>query len=341
MAVKSAEMIRLLLNSGADPNLQDEKGETALMKSRKPEFINLLFQAGADPTIKNNNGQTVLHRWLSLLDGPMIDDLISRGCQIDEPDKNGFTPLISAADAPYRKVALALLEKGADPNSRDPKGRSALHVFLLDIEKHPWRYDGERDPPFAAALLEAGIQPADKDDEGDSALITVNRLARKDSNTIPLKDMVLQYTDAEDAKAAKKTAVKMVAAKKRKDFGKALAEDIPSALKALSVPAVWGGLSVLMRESAFKDNPSANIMGPVNGAITLGGSGMVLGFLWGAAVSKGGWEGLATGLLGAFVGTAAGAIVAMLPPVKRAFTDNPVLYYSPLALIGLAVILNF
>jgi hypothetical protein len=334
MAAPSEEMTRLLLDSGADPNLRNKYGRTALMNVRKREFINLFFQAGADPTLKDNDGRTVLHlyNWFSYLDGSMIDDLTARGCLIDEPDKDGFTPLMRAVSDSYYKAALTLLEKGADPHYRDSKGRNALHLFLLEIEEHTWRYDGKLDPPFVTALLEAGIRPADKDDEEDSALITVNRLARKEPNTIPLRDLVLQYADAQDAKTAQKTAAKMVSEAKREKFSK----ELPDKLKALSIPIAWGGLSVLMREAVFKNDPY-NFMGWVNGTITLGGSGMFVGLVIGAA-GKGDWEGFFFGLFGAFAGAIGGIILASIPSVIRTFNENPLLYYIAPAAIGIITI---
>ena len=60
------ECQKVLLANGADPNLQDDCGNTALHfilgwgqdKKHKGECSKLLLKYGADPTIKNNKGQT-------------------------------------------------------------------------------------------------------------------------------------------------------------------------------------------------------------------------------------------------------------------------------------------
>jgi ankyrin repeat protein len=202
MAATSEEAVKLLLEHGADPNARDNKGETVLMNTssrRETAIINLLLQNGADPTIKDNNGRTVLFRWAYYLDGPIIDYLISRGCLINEPDNRGATPLIYAAGY-YHETVLILLEKGADPNYRGPKGRTALHVYLLMIEDRYSYDDIERDLPVITALLEAGTRPADKDDDGDSALTTALRIVRKHKNTAPIGKLVQQYTNEEETK---------------------------------------------------------------------------------------------------------------------------------------------
>jgi ankyrin repeat protein len=199
MAANSIETINLLINSGANPNLQDNKGKTALMKRYKHEFIRLLLKSGADPSIKDENGRTILHERSSEFLKPIFDDLISHGCKIDEPDNEGFTPLIFCAFHRLSEEVLFLLEKGANPNYRSPKGRTVLHEYLLSIEKHLGRNDvlKEQDKSVIAALLEAGTRPADKDNEGDSALITTIRISRKNANMAPLWDIVKKYTSAE------------------------------------------------------------------------------------------------------------------------------------------------
>lgn len=67
------ELVALLLEMGADINEQDEFGETALMayaygENESPEFINFFLEHGADPNIRNIRGQTALdialeHNW--------------------------------------------------------------------------------------------------------------------------------------------------------------------------------------------------------------------------------------------------------------------------------------
>ena len=58
------------LEEGADPNLPDTRGETALHLAASvysPEIVTMLLEAGADPTLQNKEGKTPLEiaRWYS------------------------------------------------------------------------------------------------------------------------------------------------------------------------------------------------------------------------------------------------------------------------------------
>jgi ankyrin repeat protein len=58
-----AAIVKTLLDLGADPNVQDMGGNTALMWAVRwgnPEAIRLLAAAGADPAVRNRAGETAL-----------------------------------------------------------------------------------------------------------------------------------------------------------------------------------------------------------------------------------------------------------------------------------------
>lgn len=54
-------MAKMLIDAGADLNLQNNDGSTALITAAffcRPEIVKMLLEKGADKTIKNNYGQT-------------------------------------------------------------------------------------------------------------------------------------------------------------------------------------------------------------------------------------------------------------------------------------------
>jgi len=95
-AINNAQLVKMLLEAEADPDIQDELGQTALMKAGYTgniEIVKRLLNAGADPNIQDENGSTVLF------------DVINRG---------------------HVKVLKLLLRKGVNPNIEDNNNRTAL-----------------------------------------------------------------------------------------------------------------------------------------------------------------------------------------------------------------------
>jgi len=57
------EIVRMLIERGADVNIKNSKGMTALMiasRGGRTEIVRMLIERGADVNIKNSNGKTAL-----------------------------------------------------------------------------------------------------------------------------------------------------------------------------------------------------------------------------------------------------------------------------------------
>jgi ankyrin repeat protein len=337
----------LLLDAGSNLNLQDNKGETALMKTRNKQLAELLLNAGADPTLKDPTGQTVLHRWVDFLDGQLLDDLISRGCLIDEVDRNGTTPLMLASRYDYIKAVMALLEKGADPNLIDSEGRTALHQYLLGVESsNKNSYEKDDYESITATLLEAGARTTIMDNERDSALITAMRLSKKYKEMAFLQDLMSQYASADEIKSAESAASKALSKEKRSNSLYNFTNGLSAGLATFGFPLALGGLSIGMREGAYRNNPSNNFMGPINSVLGFTMGGIALGgLLLSPLASGGGWSYIVPifgGLVGGFIGFFGGIIfTAAVPSVTRAFNNNPALYYAPAVVSTLASLFIF
>jgi hypothetical protein len=95
------QRVRELLDSGADPNLRDNRfGVTALIMAwGYTEIVRLLLEKGADPNLRDNLGTTAL--------------------------------MMAALEGETETVRL-LLENGADPNLIDKDGDTAFGLALSD-----------------------------------------------------------------------------------------------------------------------------------------------------------------------------------------------------------------
>src|SRR5207302_2846141 len=106
----------------------DNGGASALMHAALlggPDIMRLLLDAGADPNAKNHRNATAL-LW-AVTDSAAVRLLLKRGADPNVKSIEGRTPLYLAATQPAGiDVMKLLLDKGADPNGKDLTGRSPL-----------------------------------------------------------------------------------------------------------------------------------------------------------------------------------------------------------------------
>lgn len=140
------EKLRAALASGADPNeIVDAEGNPALIHlchrtfASRLELMELLLQAGADPDIKDKKGRAVLHHAAASSIGTdhgtkIIALLTKYKANINVPNNLGDTPLHIAGDSCLRgygtKNLIAVLNAGADIERRNNSGQTALEAMV-------------------------------------------------------------------------------------------------------------------------------------------------------------------------------------------------------------------
>ena len=115
-----------------------------------------------------------------------------------------------------------------------------------------------------------------------------------------------------------------------------LSSKITTSLFFLGMAATTVGFNVWMREGVYKNNYSGNWWGTVNGALTLGLTGTVLGYGFSSflfVISNGKFE-EKNYLLCTIIGLTVGIVSAFLPPFYQAFRENKYLYYTFPALMS-------
>ncbi len=193
--------VREALARGADPNLRDVYGRSALMVALKKDRLQearLLMEAGADVTTASASGATALH--VALVHGHpemLIGELLSAGAGPTARDKEGRTPL-HAAVTPRCKVDPAciqwLLIAGADIDAADNEGQTPLMVVNWPDNMRPlleagadveavdtagrtalMHHAAQGSPAGVRTLLSAGADPHRRDAEGRTALDQASR----------------------------------------------------------------------------------------------------------------------------------------------------------------------
>ena len=193
-----ADRVReLIAANGIDStNGSESEALTTAIRSGNKDIVEILIHAGAPV----NPSQTVL--WPPLSDAAftkhfeIMKFLLQSGAKVDAPDHRGVTLLVSTGFFDPN-VATILLEAGADPNSADREGQTALmkasahglkETVKILIDHHATvnhkDVQGRTALMHAAAsrystaiplLLENGADVTSRDTEGYSALDLADR----------------------------------------------------------------------------------------------------------------------------------------------------------------------
>ena len=131
------EVVKKLIDAGANLNIQDSRAKTALMYSvhngnDNNEVSEKLIDAGADLNIKNIMGQTALMYSAGNGNNEVSEKLIDAGADLNIQDKNGQTALMYAIGYGKDQVAKKLIDAGTDLNIQDKYGKTAL---MYAVEK--------------------------------------------------------------------------------------------------------------------------------------------------------------------------------------------------------------
>lgn len=129
LSENQAVIVRLLLDSGANPNLADQIGHSPLMSASavgNVEMIELLLSRGADQNQISDRGRGPLLAAVASDQVAAINWWLARGADQEQRDTNGSTALIVAAKGGKLAATQTLLEHGADIHAKDKRGKTAL-----------------------------------------------------------------------------------------------------------------------------------------------------------------------------------------------------------------------
>ncbi|MEZ7195700.1 ankyrin repeat domain-containing protein [Pseudodesulfovibrio karagichevae] len=198
------EALRVLLERKPDLDVRDKQGNTSLclgIGRVESSCILLLLDAGADPNIPNKLGQTAVHEAVRANRVALMEHLIRHGAKLNTPGRYG-TPLQTAARSNFPAMSELLTANGAKdsrltsgptPRPEKDKGEYPLHQAaqskfgleqvrsLLKEGADPNQADRFKKTPLAYAvqegrlstiilLLEAGADPNIPDSQWDYPL---------------------------------------------------------------------------------------------------------------------------------------------------------------------------
>ena len=166
-ANSSTNMLRLLLDRGANPELRDTSGHTALQQACRAGALDvaaLLLQKGADPESSRNR--------------PL--------CSVTAAPSSNHTPLHLAATYGHSKIVQALLEAGSNVQaSTGDSNCTALHFAVEHGSEDVVRYlmDWGADLDAQNALSETALKIAIQERHGSIVKFLTQRGARRTLGT--------------------------------------------------------------------------------------------------------------------------------------------------------------
>ncbi len=139
------DLVKFLLNKGADPNIKVSDGYTCLLSAVENEgkdsllILDELLQAGADIHAEGINGWTALHLAAARGKAEMAASLIAAGADVNRRTKidGTETPLMEAAYCGHSSIVRLLLEHGADPLMQDCVNHQTPLEMAKEVAKGP------------------------------------------------------------------------------------------------------------------------------------------------------------------------------------------------------------
>jgi len=152
------DAVLALLNHGADVNKTNTEGQTPLMwaaAARNSASVQVLIDRKADVNAKTHTappprpmdtifsapfpvgGMTALLFAVRQNDRESTRILIDAGAEVKGNAADGTSPLLVAVMNGHNALAAFLLDKGADPNAPDSRGRAALYA-AVDMRNLEW-----------------------------------------------------------------------------------------------------------------------------------------------------------------------------------------------------------
>jgi len=134
------DVSELLLNHPKlDPNARGLNGVTTLMSyvwRERKDAVQKLLDRGADVNAQDNDGDAALHGAAQNGNIEIIDLLVTKGANPNLKNKVGGTPLMWAAVYGHEEAVRRLLERGADASLKDADGKTARDWAVVNGRKN-------------------------------------------------------------------------------------------------------------------------------------------------------------------------------------------------------------
>jgi ankyrin repeat protein len=147
----SEEVVKLLLQSGANPNHRDQNGQTPLFFAKSGRMAQQFLEAGAQVDAADVEGFTPLFKAIAVESEAILKTLLQWGANSRTRTSVGSTPLFEALKATWWMGFELLLENGGSVNALGPDGERT--IWSLMAEEALSGPSGEQEMPVPSHLL--------------------------------------------------------------------------------------------------------------------------------------------------------------------------------------------
>ena len=126
------DVVRLLLDAGANPNVIDDRGISPLYLACEqgyPDIAGLLIRTGADINQRNHEGISPVEIAINTRHVDTAEFLIRKGCEVFVK-RSGFGLMHASASIGSVKLGRLLMNKGVPLDDAGNSGRTPLHLAV-------------------------------------------------------------------------------------------------------------------------------------------------------------------------------------------------------------------
>lgn len=125
------QCVEMLLSHGADPNLKDQNGMSALAYAvsgrQSEESVNILLRGQADANARDSDNTSILQLASMSSSAAVIDDLLQHGSKLNHVDDLGQNAATMAVCRNNNTVLSVLLQPGISLDVVTEKGETIMH----------------------------------------------------------------------------------------------------------------------------------------------------------------------------------------------------------------------
>ena len=177
----SEEAFKKIIDHGADVNSTNNESVTALMvacKKGNMDAMYVLLNAGADPHIADSNGNTCMHH--AIVGGcskEVLQVIIDHGADVNSTNNDSVTALMVACKKGNVDATYALLKAASNPDIADSNGNTCMYHAIV----------GSFSKEVLQAIIDQGADVNSTNKEGVTALMAACRKGNMDVIYVLLK----------------------------------------------------------------------------------------------------------------------------------------------------------